>query len=81
MSKTKGGKSPAGDYAYSSVPSKGKSSKDNDYTSDGVNDNNIFELPSIDWAVLGVVTVVAFAVRLYRLYQPTSVVFDEVQYV
>lgn len=27
------------------------------------------------------VTIVAAVVRLFRIYQPTSVVFDEVQYV
>lgn len=77
MSKGKGGRSPARNpqYAYSAVD------KRKDYTSNGVNDNNIFKLPPVDWAVLSVLTVVALAVRLFRLYQPTSVVFDEVQYV
>lgn len=50
-----------------------------DYTSDGVADNDIFSLPSNDWQILGVLTLVATVVRLFRIYQPTSVVFDEVQ--
>lgn len=51
------------------------------YASDGVTDNNIFNLPSSDYKTLVVVTLLAAAVRLFRIYQPSSVVFDEVQYV
>lgn len=51
-----------------------------DYTSPGVTDNNIFHLKSSDWEVLGVVTLVALFVRLFRIYQPSSVVFDEVHF-
>lgn len=51
-----------------------------DYTSDGVRDHDIFKLPGSDWQLLGVLTLVAAAVRLFRISQPTSVVFDEVQY-
>lgn len=51
------------------------------YTSEGVRDNDIFSLPWSDWQLLVLLTVVATAVRLYRIYQPSSVVFDEVQYV
>ena len=51
------------------------------YASDGVRDYNIFNLPSSDYKLLALVTMVAAAVRLFRIYQPTSVVFDEVQYV
>lgn len=50
------------------------------YTSEGVKDNDIFSLPSSDWQLLGLLVVVATVVRLYRIYQPSSVVFDEVQY-
>jgi dolichyl-phosphate-mannose-protein mannosyltransferase len=50
------------------------------YTSEGVRDNNIFKLPRSDWELLGVVTVVAAVVRLFRIYQPSSVVFDEVHF-
>ncbi|GMF73465.1 unnamed protein product [Aspergillus oryzae] len=51
------------------------------YGSDGVKDNSIFSLPTSDYKALVLVTLVATAVRLFRIYQPTSVVFDEVQYV
>ena len=51
------------------------------YASEGVRDNDVFSLPSSDWQLLGLLVVVATAVRLYRIYQPSSVVFDEVQYV
>ncbi len=52
-----------------------------DYTSDGVEDNDIFLLPISDYHVMFLVTILGAIVRLYRIYQPTSVVFDEVQYV
>lgn len=51
----------------------------NSYASPGVKDNDIFKLPSSDWQLLGALTVVACAVRLFRLSKPSSVVFDEVQ--
>lgn len=51
------------------------------YQSEGVKDNDIFELPGSDWQLLGLLTVLAAFVRLFRIYQPSSVVFDEVQYV
>jgi dolichyl-phosphate-mannose-protein mannosyltransferase len=51
------------------------------YASDGVKDNDIFLLPAFDYQVMGAMTVLAAVVRLFRIYQPTSVVFDEVQYV
>lgn len=53
----------------------------NDYSSDGVNDSDIFLLPGSDFQILLGVTFLAAVVRLFRIYQPTSVVFDEVQYV
>lgn len=49
------------------------------YTSHGVTDNDIFMLPPSDLQILGVITLVAALVRLFRIYQPSSVVFDEVQ--
>lgn len=52
-----------------------------DYTSDGVEDNDVFLLPLSDYWVTLAVTVLSAVVRLFRIYQPTSVVFDEVQYV
>ena len=51
-----------------------------DYTSTGVKDNNILNLPSSDWQALGAITALAFFVRLFRIYQPSSVVFDEVHF-
>lgn len=53
--------------------------KPKDYSSHGVTDNDIFMLPSSDFQLLGVLTLVAAVVRLFRIYQPSSVVFDEVQ--
>lgn len=49
------------------------------YASEGVKDNDIFLLPAFDYQIMGAMTALAFAVRLFRIYQPTSVVFDEVQ--
>lgn len=51
------------------------------YTSEGVKDHDIFSLPGSDWQLLALLTIVAGMVRLFRIYQPSSVVFDEVQYV
>ena len=53
--------------------------KPKDYRSHGVTDNDLFMLPSSDFQLLGLLTVVAAVVRLFRIYQPSSVVFDEVQ--
>ena len=53
--------------------------KPTDYTSHGVKDNDIFLLPGRDFQLLGLLTFVAAVVRLFRIYQPSSVVFDEVQ--
>lgn len=44
-----------------------------------VKDNDIFNLPASDYNVLFLLMVVAVGVRLFRIYQPSSVVFDEVQ--
>ena len=52
-----------------------------DYTSDGVKDHDIFWLPGTDYQMMILVTIAAAVVRLFRIYQPSSVVFDEVQYV
>lgn len=57
-------------------PSKGKPT---DYSSHGVTNNDLFMLPSSDFQLLGLLTGIAAVVRLFRIYQPTSVVFDEVQ--
>jgi dolichyl-phosphate-mannose-protein mannosyltransferase len=50
------------------------------YASEGATDNDIFLLPMSDYQIMGVMTLLAAAVRLFRIYQPSSVVFDEVQY-
>ena len=50
------------------------------YGSDGVKDNNIFNLSATDYRIVALITLVAAVVRLFRIYQPSSVVFDEVQY-
>lgn len=55
--------------------------KPDDYTSEGVEDNDVFLLPVSDYQVMLGVTVLGAIVRLFRIYQPNSVVFDEVQYV
>lgn len=67
VKKTHNGKGKAGD------------GKPTDYSSHGVTDNDIFMLPSSDFQLLGLLTVIAAVVRLFRIYQPSSVVFDEVQ--
>ena len=51
------------------------------YTSDGVKDNDVFWLPASDYNIMFITTLLAAITRFYRIYQPTSVVFDEVQYV
>jgi dolichyl-phosphate-mannose-protein mannosyltransferase len=51
------------------------------YKSEGVEDQDIFSLPGSDWQLLALITIVGAFVRLWRITQPTSVVFDEVQYV
>lgn len=55
--------------------------KVDDYRSEGVSDHDIFSLPGSDYQLLGLLTVLGAIVRLFRIYQPSSVVFDEVQYV
>lgn len=44
-----------------------------------VKDNDIFLLPSRDYEIMFALTAIAMAVRLWKIWQPTSVVFDEVQ--
>jgi len=58
-----------------------KTKAPDDYSSDGVDDNDVFLLPVSDYQIMLAITVLAAIVRLFRIYQPTSVVFDEVQYV
>ncbi|KAL8975407.1 MAG: hypothetical protein Q9197_000388 [Variospora fuerteventurae] len=54
--------------------------KAKDFSSQGVTDNDIFMLPGSDFQLLGFLTAVAALVRLFRIYQPSSVVFDEVHF-
>ncbi|KAK8074276.1 Dolichyl-phosphate-mannose--protein mannosyltransferase 1 [Apiospora phragmitis] len=68
--------------SYTAVP-QGKLQavkKHDDYTSEGVDDNDVFLLPISDYQVMTVVTILGAIVRLFRIYQPTSVVFDEVHF-
>lgn len=62
-------------------PKNKASKRKDDYSSEGVEDNDVFLLPGSDFQLVIAITVLAAAVRLFRIYQPTSVVFDEVQYV
>jgi dolichyl-phosphate-mannose-protein mannosyltransferase len=73
MSKSRG-KSPQPPVRNAATKAKGTS-----YKSDGVNDNDVFLLPSSDYMMALGITVLSAAVRIFRIYQPTSVVFDEVQ--
>jgi hypothetical protein len=78
------GKSPSRSPARSPARSNGQKQqkqKAQSYASDGVKNNDIFNLPGSDWQLLAVLTAVASIVRLFRIAQPSSVVFDEVQYV
>lgn len=61
------------------VKSKPKAKKNSSYKSDGVQDHDVFLLPVSDYAVALAVTLLAAVVRIFRIYQPSSVVFDEVQ--
>ncbi len=65
--------------AHKSAQPKSILKKTDDYTSDGVVDHDVFLLPGTDYQVMIAVTVLAAVVRLFRIYQPSSVVFDEVQ--
>lgn len=64
-----------------SKPKSKAAKRKNDYSSEGVEDNDVFLLPGSDYQVLLGLTILGALVRLFRIYQPTSVVFDEVQYV
>ncbi|MCJ1321394.1 hypothetical protein MMC15_006738 [Xylographa vitiligo] len=60
--------------------SKSCDKKPANYTSHGITDNDIFLLPGSDYQLMGLLTAIAMAVRLFRIYQPSSVVFDEVHF-
>lgn len=68
---------PKQNHVDSRVPAR----KPDDYTSEGVDDNDVFLLPVSDYQVMLGMTILGAIVRLFRIYQPSSVVFDEVQYV
>jgi hypothetical protein len=76
-----GGDAPVNGPDQTTVSAVQKSSKHADYTSEGVEDHDIFLLPGSDYQVMLLLTLVAAVVRLFRIHQPSSVVFDEVQYV
>ncbi|KAK2612600.1 Dolichyl-phosphate-mannose--protein mannosyltransferase 1 [Conoideocrella luteorostrata] len=59
---------------------KAKSNKNTSYKSDGVEDNDVFLLPVSDYLVSLALTLLGAAVRIFRIYQPSSVVFDEVHF-
>jgi dolichyl-phosphate-mannose-protein mannosyltransferase len=61
------------------VASGSKSKKNTSYKSEGVENNDVFLLPVSDYVVSFFLTVLAAIVRVFRIYQPSSVVFDEVQ--
>ncbi|KAI9654402.1 MAG: hypothetical protein M1829_000933 [Trizodia sp. TS-e1964] len=66
--------------SQNAVSKKGKAGKNLGYTSEGVTDQDVMLLPGSDFQILGVLTIIAAIVRLFRLYQPSSVVFDEVHF-
>lgn len=51
-----------------------------DYGSIGVRDHDIFLLPVSDYYIMLALTLVGAVIRLFRIYQPSSVVFDEVHF-
>lgn len=55
--------------------------KPNSFASEGVENYDVSTLKANDWLICSALSVVALFVRLFRISQPTSVVFDEVQYV
>lgn len=63
----------------SPAPTKAVTLKKKTYASEGVSDNDVFLLPVSDYQVMALLTLLGAVVRLFRIYQPTSVVFDEVQ--
>ncbi|KAK4153724.1 Dolichyl-phosphate-mannose-protein mannosyltransferase-domain-containing protein [Chaetomidium leptoderma] len=64
----------------SQKPKSKTAKRKDDYSSEGVEDNDVFLLPGSDFQLVLAITVLAAAVRLFRISQPTSVVFDEVHF-
>lgn len=75
------GVSPAPPQSVARSQQPARQPKRKSYASEGVTDNDIFLLPVSDYQIMALLTLVGTVVRLFRIYQPTSVVFDEVQYV
>lgn len=74
------GRSPSQPPRSPNGQAKAATGKSTDYSSHGVEDNDIFLLPGSDFQLLGFLTALAALVRLFRIYQPSSVVFDEVHF-
>jgi dolichyl-phosphate-mannose-protein mannosyltransferase len=60
--------------------SKSKLNAVTSYKSEGVDDNDVFLLPVSDYWIMLAMTVLSTIVRVFRIYQPSSVVFDEVHF-
>ncbi|KAI1766103.1 glycosyltransferase family 39 protein [Hypoxylon sp. FL1150] len=82
MARSSSAKPPATKGASNTPPKSNNpiQKKRDDYSSEGVQDNDIFLLPISDYQVMFVLTILGAIVRLFRIYQPTSVVFDEVHF-
>lgn len=81
MARSAGAKAPSPPPGPKSKKSKALIKRRDDYGSDGVENNDVFLLPLSDYQTVICLTILAAVVRLFRIWQPTSVVFDEVQYV
>ncbi|KAG5993392.1 hypothetical protein E4U43_003514, partial [Claviceps pusilla] len=57
-----------------------KPNRNTSYKSDGVQDNDVFQLPLSDYLTCLALTLLGAVVRIFRIYQPSSVVFDEVHF-
>ncbi|KAK1998171.1 dolichyl-phosphate-mannose-protein mannosyltransferase [Colletotrichum falcatum] len=62
------------------INGKAPAERETSYKSDGVEDNDVFLLPVSDYQIMLGLTFLAAIIRLFRIYQPTSVVFDEVHF-
>ncbi|EEH23532.2 hypothetical protein PABG_05743 [Paracoccidioides brasiliensis Pb03] len=76
---TRKGRSPSRS-PNSKTRKKAAASKNSHYGSEGVTDHDVLQLPVSDYKIMLRLTALAFVVRLFRIYQPTSVVFDEVHF-
>ncbi|KAK4456876.1 glycosyltransferase [Cladorrhinum samala] len=72
--------SPSPARAKPKQPKAVASKRNKDYGSEGVEDNDVFLLPGSDYQLLLGITLISTAVRLFKIYQPSSVVFDEVHF-